>query len=179
MKMADGGFRPAYNAQFATDTASQVIVGVEVSNSGSDQGKMTPMLEQIQQRYEQRPQEYLVDGGFAGHAEIEKATGAGVKVYAPVMTPKKDTRDPHQPREGDSEAIAAWRQRMGTQEAKEIYKERAETSECVNALARNRGLRQFLVRGAQKVRTVLVWYALAHNLLRGVSLRAQAALATT
>ena len=138
------------------------------------------MLEQIHQRYEHTPQEYLVDGGFAGHAEIEKATlGGARRVYAPVMMPKKDTRDPHQPREGDSETIAAWRQRMGTQEAKEIYKERAETAECVNALARNRGLRQFLVRGTAKVRTVLVWYALAHNLMRGISLRAQAALAAT
>jgi len=34
MKMADGGFRPAYNIQYATDTDSQVIVGVDVSNQG-------------------------------------------------------------------------------------------------------------------------------------------------
>jgi len=39
------------------------------------------------------------------------------------------------------------RQRMGTPEAKEIYKERSSTAECVNAISRNRGLRQFLVRG--------------------------------
>jgi len=178
MKMADGGFRPAFNAQFATDTASQVIVGLDLTNHGSDQGKMTPMLDQLQNRYAGRPEEYLVDGGFAGHDEIEQATGSGVKVYAPVMASKKDTRDPHEPRAGDAAAIAAWRQRMGTEAAKAIYKERAATAECVNALARNRGLRQFLVRGTAKARTVLCWYALAHNLMRGVNLRAAVQAAT-
>ena len=40
MKMADGGFRPAYNVQFATDTKSTAIAGVSVDNIGSDMGKM-------------------------------------------------------------------------------------------------------------------------------------------
>lgn len=171
MKMADGGFRPAFNAQFATDTQTQVIVGVDISNSGSDQGKMTPMIEQIAGRYDRKPEEFLVDGGFAGHAEIEKATGAEVTVYAPVMKAKDDTRGPHEPRETDSKAIADWRRRMGTEQAKEIYKDRAATAECVNALARNRGLRQFLVRGLQKAKAILLWQALAHNLMRAFALR--------
>ena len=94
-------------------------------------------------------------------------------MYAPVQRPKKDDRDPHEPRPGDSEVIAEWRRRMGTAEAKEIYKERASTAECVNAIARNRGLRQFLVRGLAKVRAIALWFALAHNLMRAVVLRAE------
>lgn len=69
--------------------------------------------------------------------------------------------------------MAEWRQRMGTAAAKEIYKLRASTAECVNANARNRGLQQFRVRGVVKVRAVLLWYVLAHNLMRAVTLRAQ------
>src|SRR5947208_15806417 len=46
MKMADGGFRPAYNVQFSTDTQTQIIVGVDVVTQGSDQGQLPPMLEQ-------------------------------------------------------------------------------------------------------------------------------------
>jgi hypothetical protein len=42
MKMGDGGFRPAYNGQFATDTASQVVVGVEAVAVGTDMGQLTP-----------------------------------------------------------------------------------------------------------------------------------------
>jgi hypothetical protein len=181
MKMADGGFRPAHNVQFATDTASQVITGVDVVNTGSDQGQMPPMVQQHQERYGQAPAEILVDGGFAKKEDIEKLASpeVGTTVYAPVQKPKKEERDPHQPRPGDSTAVAQWRVRMGTPTAKEIYKERASTAECVNAISRNRGLRQFLVRGLKKVRTVALWFAIAHNLMRALTLRAQVAWATT
>ncbi len=175
MKMADGGFRPAYNVQFVTDTGSQVILGVEVTNQGSDQGQMSPMLAALAQRYGRLPGKYLVDGGFATHAEIEVVARASVEVYAPVMKPKNQTRDPHEPLDTDSPEVAAWRQRMGTSEAKEIYKDRAASVECVNAQARNRGLRQFLVRGREKVRAVALWYALAHNLMRAAQLQAATA----
>lgn len=176
MKMADGGFRPAHNVQLATDTASQVITGVAVINVGSDLGQMAPMVEQHQKRYGQAPKQMLVDGGFAKKEDIETVSqpAVGTTVYAPVQKAKKEGQDPHAPRAGDSEAVAAWRERMGTESAKEIYKERASTAECVNALARNRGLRQFLVRGLPKVRAVALWFALAHNLLRAVALGALA-----
>jgi hypothetical protein len=50
MKMADGGFRPAYNVPFTTATDSQIIVGVDVNNLGSDLGQLSPMLDQVEQR---------------------------------------------------------------------------------------------------------------------------------
>jgi IS5 family transposase len=179
MKMGDGGFRPAHNVEMATDTASQVITGVDVVNAGSDLGQMGPMVAQHKVRYARTPEEVLVDGGFAKKEDIElvSAAGNGATVYAPVQKPKNEDRDPHEPRPGDSDVIAAWRRRMGTEAAKAVYKERASTAECVNALARNRGLRQFLVRGLAKVRAVVLLYALAHNLLRAVALRRQAAAA--
>jgi len=175
MKMADGGYRPAYNVQLATDTESQIISGVDVSNSGGDQGKLAPMVEQHEERYGETPDEMLVDGGFVKKEDITQVSPPEGKttVYAPVMASKTDQRDPHTPREDDSPAVAEWRMRMATAEAKEIYKERAATAECVNAIARNRGLQQFRVRGSPKVRAVILWYVLAHNLMRAVALRAQ------
>jgi len=172
MKMGDGGFRPAYNGQFAVDTETQIVVGVDVSNSGSDQGQLVPMLEQLEERYGMVPPESLVDGGFAGLKDIEKASEMGSEVFAPVAKPKDETRDPHVPLPTDSPAVANWRQRMGTPEAKEIYKQRASTVECVNALARNRGLQRLLVRGLDKARAILLWFAIAHNLMRTLSLSA-------
>ena len=171
MKMADGGFRPAFNVQFGTDTRSQIIVGVDVINSGSDQGQAVPLVEQLKERYVRGPDEYLVDGGFSKHEDIEALESTGVKVYAPVQKPKDKTRDPHAPLANDTPGVAAWRRRMGTDEAKKIYKDRAATAECVNAIARNRGLRQFLVRGIEKAKTVVLWYVMAHNLMRGWWLR--------
>ncbi|HEV3261565.1 MAG TPA: IS5/IS1182 family transposase [Gemmataceae bacterium] len=174
LKMADGGFRPAYNFQFATATARQVIVGVEVTTSGSDQGQLAPMVEQVHERVGQRPQEALGDGGFASHADIEavSAPDQGCGVYAPVPEPKDPTRDRYTPVEGDSPAVAAWRVRMGTAPAQAISKDRAASAECVTALARNRGLRQLTVRGRLKAKAIALWYAIAHNLRRAVSLRA-------
>lgn len=175
MKMGDGGYRPAYNVQLATDTATQIISGVAVSNSGGDQGKMAPMVEQHVERYQQPPQEILVDGGFAKKEDITKVSPpeGGTTVYAPVQKSKKEEIDPHTPREGDSPAVAEWRKRMATEEAKEIYKQRASTAECVNAHARNRQLYQVRVRGRPKVLAVVLWYVLAHNLIRAAALRAQ------
>jgi transposase len=177
MKMGDGGFRPAFNVQLATATGSQIITGVDVTKSGGDQGQMAPMVEQHEERYEEKPKEMVVDGGFVKKADIDQVSPpqGGTTVYAPVMEPKDANRDPYTPRDDDSPAVAEWRQRMGTDEAKAIYRERAATAECVNALARNRGLQRFLVRGLRKVKAVVLWYALAHNLMRAVTLRAAAA----
>lgn len=174
MKMADGGFRPAYNVQFSTTTDSQIIVGVEVNNCGSDAGQLSPMLDQVEKRYQQCPAEWLADGGFASDADIEDAHRGGTIVYAPVRHPRNSSRDPYVPLPDDSEALAQWRQRMGSEAAKEIYKQRAATAECVNAIARGRGLTQFLVRGLNKVKAVVLWYALAHNLMRTAALTQQA-----
>lgn len=171
MKMGDGGFRPAYNVQFGTDTGSQVIVGVDVTNSGSDQGEAPPMVEQLLERYEREPEEMLVDGGFANHEDIEALEKKGVHVYTPVRQPKDKTKDPYAPRDSDGPGVKTWRERMRGDAAKAVYKERAATAECVNALARNRGLRQYGVRGIEKIFAVTLWYALAHNLMRAFKLR--------
>lgn len=82
MKMPDGGFRPAYNVQFATTTEGGVIVGVDVTNEGTDGGQLSPMLEQIEANFGQRPREMLVDGGFATVDAIDTAERNGTKVYA-------------------------------------------------------------------------------------------------
>jgi transposase len=173
MKMADGGYRPAYNLQFATDTGAQVIVGVDATNAGTDHGQLAPMVTQIADRHQQPPAATLADGGFVTKEDIA-AVSDRTTVYAPVPKPKDPTRDPHAPLPTDPPAIAAWRERMGTPEAQGLYKERAATAECVNAQARNRGLRQLGVRGLAKVRVIALWYAVAHNLARAIALGAVA-----
>jgi len=177
MKMADGGWRPAYNAQLATDTGSQVIVGLDVTSAGTDHGQLGPMVRQLRRRYGRAPGVWLADAGFQASAEIEEfsAPSCGTTLYLPVRHPLDRSRDPHLPLPSDSPAVAAWRIRMGTPAAKEIYKDRAATAECVNAIARNRGLQRFGVRGQDKARAVLLWFALAHNLMRTLALRETAA----
>jgi hypothetical protein len=166
MKMPNGGFQPAYNAQFATDTATRVIVGVGVTNVGNDYAEMSPMLEQIDARTGVLPRELLVDGGFVKFANIEEMAKLGVTIYAPPQKSKNVT-DPYQPKPADTPELAKWRQRMGTPEGKEIYKLRAATAETVNAdLKVHRALERLGVRTIPKVRCVIVWAAITYNVLR-------------
>ena len=66
--------------------------------------------------------------------------------------------------------------RMSSEDGKAVYRQRAK-AECVNADLRNRGFQRLLLRGRDKVRAVLLWFAVAHNLMRAVALRAAAAKA--
>lgn len=183
MKMGDGGFRPAFNVQLASTCEEQVIVGVAVSNAGSDMAQMAPMVQQVIERTGKMPGQWLVDGGFPAHEQIDAVhehTQGQTQVIAPVPEPRRKSgdedsppTDKHQRKDGDSEAVAQWRARMAGDEAQALYKQRAATAECVNALARNRGLQRVPVRGLRKVRAVAYLYALAHNLLRMVKIAPQ------
>jgi len=155
MTMADGGVRPAFNGQFMTATDSQVIVGVALTNAGTDLGQLQPMVEQLHRRYGQRPREVLADGGYVALREIRALAAVGCRVYAPPKAPRGQPRARDAQRRND-EATMEWRTRMTTEAGQEIYKERAATSECVNAAARNRGLQQLLVRGLRKGRAILL-----------------------
>lgn len=177
MQFSDGGYRPGYNVQFTTDTEAGITVGVDVTNSGSDQEQLPPMLDQLQERYDQTPSEAVVDGGFASLETIDAASQAGCTVYAPLKDEEKQQQagqDPYAKKKGDSEAVAAWRARMGREAAKAVYKLRCQTAEWVNAMARNRGLWFMPLRGRIKCRTVAVLYAITHNLMQALKLRAEA-----
>jgi len=174
MKFPDGGYQPGYNVQFATDTHSGVILGVEVTNAGNDGEELPPMLDQLGERYGQLPNEVLVDGGFATKDAIEQADQRGCTVYAPIRAEEKKRaagNDPYARKKGDSDAVAAWRSRMGTEAAKLIYRLRSQTAEWVNAQARNRGFWFTRVRGQPRCRTTALLFAIAHNLVVAQRLR--------
>lgn len=180
MKMADGGVWPAYNVQFATTTETLVIVGADVVNVGSDNGQLAPMADQLESRYGIRAAVHLADGGFSTLQDIQRLESLGTQVYAPVKDEERQRSkgvNPFARRKGDSDEIAAWRERMGTLEGQQIYRQRAATAEFPNAGCRNRGLRQLVVRGLRKVKAICLWHALAHNFQRTLALRAAAGLA--
>jgi len=165
LKMSTGEVRPAYNAELCIDTESRIIVGVNLVNE-VDQGQMKPMLETLHTHYGQYSYEHLTDGGFVTIMDMEAAYQKGVTVYAPLPKPRRKGQDPTKARQEDGPGMREWRERMTTEEAKQKYKIRAATIEWANALARNRGFRQMVVRGIHKVRSVLLWFALAHNLMQ-------------
>lgn len=165
MKMADGGFRPAYNVQVASAAGEQIVVAVEVTNTGSDRGLMRPMLKQLRALTGRLPKRHLADGGFTSAEDIEWAHGEGVDIYCPPTQSKHGT-DPYIPRRGDGAGVSAWRARMANEDGKAQYKLRS-ICECIHARWRNWDLRQLTVRGFEKVRAVALLYALTNNILQG------------
>jgi len=169
LKMPNGGFNPACNVQLATDTKSRAIVGVEVSYEGSDSaGLSQPMRAQVEQRSGGKVEQHLLDGGYLRIADIEQAHEQGVE----LLVPPKPARQPHrrgrelEPKPRDSEAVLAWKRRMASAEGKEIYRQRAATSETINADLRSyRGLTPLTVRGLAKAKCVALWCALAYNVM--------------
>jgi transposase len=165
MKMADGGFRPGYNVQVASVAGEQIVVGFDVTNAGSDRGLMRPMLDRLRARIGRLPGRHLVDGGFGSAEDIEWAHDQGVEVFCPPTQSKHGT-DPYLPRRGDGPGVLAWRARMASEAGQAQYKLRS-ICECIHARWRNWGLRQLTVRGIAKVRAVVLWHAIANNILQG------------
>ena len=169
MKMADGGFRPGYNVQYATAGSEmggpRTIVGVNVTNVGSDMGSLSPMVEQIEQRTGERPAVLLADGGHAKGCDIAKTRRMGVDVIVPpsetaktIEKLKTDGADPE---------VIAWRERMQTEEAKKLYRARAGLAELPNAHQKtHHGISQVLVRGISKVTCVILLNAIGSNILQ-------------
>src|SRR3954470_12861773 len=168
MKLADGGFRPAYNMQIVSAPKGQIVVAVDIDTTGSDRGLARPALERLGAAGT-RPLDYLVDGGFAKNDDIEWAHEGGIQLWCPPVHSKHGT-DPFAPRRDDKPGVADWRRRMASEAGKARYKQRAQ-AECPNAWARRMGLTRLYVRGKDKARAVLLWFALAHNMLRAFALR--------
>jgi transposase len=172
MKMGDGGFRPAYNVQYAVAGSAmggpRTIVGVNVTNLGSDMGSMAPMVEQIEERTGHRPAALLADGGHAKNDDVAATRRMGVDVIVPPAETAK-TIEKLKAEGADSEVIA-WRERMETDEAKKLYRARAGLVELANAHQKtHHGITQVLVRGAAKVTCVILLNAIGSNLLQHAS----------
>jgi transposase len=165
MKQPDGGFRPGYNTQLAAETEHGLIVGLEVTTTGADQPSLRPMLDQVQERTGHKPANWLADGGFFNRDTATKLDQEGVTLYCPPHTPKGD-RDPGEAMQTDTEEVAALRRRMASEAGQTVYRQRARWIEWVNAGFRHRDWQQVLVRGRTKVKILVKWQALTHNMIR-------------
>lgn len=168
MKMPNGGFNPAVNMQFAIDTESRAVVGVDVVAQGTDHHLAEPMRQQVERRTGQKVQEHLIDGGYLVKDEVERAAAEGVTLFVPPKPPrnKENRGSEYDPMPGESQTLTDWRSRMGSEPGQEIYRQRAATSETVNAdLKAHRGLDRLRVRGLKKAKCVALWMALAYNLM--------------
>jgi hypothetical protein len=97
---------------------------------------------------------------------IDELTTRGTQPVLPSPSSRNAETDPLKPKPTDTLAQAHWRAFMASDFAKALYIQRGATVECANAQLRRRGLSRFHVCGLLKARAVLLWHALAHNLMR-------------
>lgn len=173
MKMADGGFRPGLNVQMATAGSElggrRTVVGVCVNNVGSDMSAVTPMLDQIERRTGQLPKTLLADANHGNHAAIIDADARGVNV---IIAVSKRTRESTS-NANLHPAVVAWKERMKTNDAKDLYRTRAGLCEWSNAQATGRfHFRQLLVRGVAKATSVALLIAITTNLTQHLAMLA-------
>lgn len=167
--MGDGGFRLAYNVQFATGLDSRVIFGVDVVNS-LDPGTAPRLMAQVHSRLTKlnmlAPKNWIGDGAYSGKDDLNAAAELfpNCRYYAPPQGCDAEKAKKH--RKKDSEAIKKWRDMIDTPETKEIYKKRCSTAEFSNAQVKNFGFREFLVRGIIKAKGMALLHAFAQNVSR-------------
>lgn len=245
MKQSNGGFSPSYNVQISTDAANGVIVGVEVTQAGSDYGQLVPAVECIKKNMDQVPAQMVVDGGFVSRENILAMAEKEVDLIAPIpdgssqsagqmdrrgvdpafrpdafrycvdadtfTCPGKKTlafestearpgvlihtyRAKYTDCEGcplrqkccpqnaakgrsivrsvNTPIVAAFIDKMQTDQAKQIYKQRGQVAEFPNAWIKEKiGLRQFRVRGRTKAWIESAWACLTYNIQLWIRLR--------
>jgi transposase len=178
MKMANGGFNPAYNAQFCTDTQSNLIVGVQLSQQGNDTGLASPMLTEVQTNYGLMPAEAVLDSSYFSQDEIVTLCELGCTPYVAIPDKGTTPESRYQPKKNDPPQVADCRLRMGTPAGQEMLTIRGAVAELVHAVLDQCNLARVQVRGLKKVRTLLLWFTLVHNWMRERLLRQKLAQAS-
>ena len=168
MKMGDGGFRIAYNLQFATGVKSRAIYGVSVVNS-YDQGTMTPMISQVMHRLSylnfKAPEHWLADAAYSYKNELNAAYALYPDLKI-VAAPSQELEVAKKIKRTDSEAVKRWRRSIGTEKFKEIYAQRCSTAEFSNMQTKAKRLGELLIRGIPKVTSMCLLHAIAFNMMR-------------
>jgi transposase len=245
MKQSDGGWAPSYNVQISTDAAAGIIVGVAVSQSGSDYEQLVPAVERVEDHFGQMPAQVVADGGFTSRPNIMDLDQRGVDFIGsrgdgaaqsagqldrrgvdPAFRPEAFSYDaasnsytcpggkilnyeskeqrpgrtnyqyranasdcqacplkaqccPQNAAKGrmivrgvDHPVVVAFNEKMQTEAAKQIYKQRGAVAEFPHAWIKDKlGLRQFCLRGLIKVGMEALWACLTYNIQQWIRLR--------
>jgi hypothetical protein len=163
MKSKDG-FVQAYNAQAAVDAGAQIIVAHELTQCGSDQGQLVPLVEAIVSNLGRKPAQASADSGYCSEANLEALDTRSIDGYVAPGRAKHPTA-------ANGKVGGPLTQRM----RKKIddggfetpYRLRKQVVEPVfGQIKQARGFRQFLLRGVEKVRAEWAMICTVHNLLK-------------
>lgn len=158
------GYIQGWNAQAAVDGQTQIIVAHGLTPSMSDHGQLVGLIDAIEANLGAKPKEASADSGYLSEANLAALGERGIKAYIATGRAKhpdeikRKTGGPLTRAMRDKLKRAGWRSR---------YRLRKQIVEPVfGQIKQERGFRQFLLRGVEKVRAEWALICTAHNLVK-------------
>lgn len=171
MKNADKAFIQAYNAQACVDAETGIIVAADLSNQAADAPLLPAAIEQVEENTGRTPKEVSADAGYYSADNLAYLAARGIEAYIPPGKIKhNEWRELKPPRGRMPQDISLrdlmWR-KLRTKHGRERYKLRQTSVEPAFGIIKEVfGLRQFLLRGLEKVRSIWRFTCGVHNLMK-------------
>jgi hypothetical protein len=167
MKMNHGGFDQAYNCQAAVDSEAQVIVACDATAQSNDKKQLEPLVKQIETNLGALPKKASADSGYYSEDNVKAIRALGIDDYIcpdrlkhGEVAPKVRGRPPKA-----LSFIDRVRRKLWTKAGRATYTLRKQIVEPVFGQMKGaRGLRQFSLRGVEKVRGEWSLWCTGHNL---------------
>lgn len=183
MKQANKGFDYSYNAQAVVDAEGQIIVAVEVTNAANDKEQAVPMakaaLENLKAAGIEPPKAAdgqptaipnTADAGYFSEKAVGELETMGIDPYIAIGRQRHhETPVATEPAASSTQASAKekMKEKLGTAAGKAVYAARKQIVEPVFGMIKSaRGIREFLLRGLEKVSGEWQLICLTHNLLK-------------
>jgi transposase len=172
--MRDGAtksFEQCYNAQAAVDSHSQIIVSTNVTQEANDKKQLEPLLEKLKINTDgQKPQSGSADYGYYSEENVKYCEDEEIDAYISTNRQKHGSKAEPAPCgriPGNATTKERMTRKLRTIRGRCTYSKRKEIVEPVfGQIKQERGFRQFLLRGLEKVSGEWDLICLTHNLLK-------------
>jgi transposase len=171
MLSSDKAFIQAYNCQAAVDAESQIIVAADITNQAADSPHLMSMVNKIVETTGLMPTELSADAGYWNEENIEELMRKHIGVFIPPEKIRHSEWKQATALKGripDNITLKdRMRRKLRTKRGKERYGLRMTSVEPVfGQIKECRNLRQFLLRGLEKIRSLWNLECAVHNLLK-------------
>jgi len=171
MPDSNKAFIQGYSAQLAVDAEQQVIIATNVVQATNDKQQLVPMVEASVDSFDEVPAVFSADAGYWSDANMEQLEAYGIEaVVAPEKIGHREWREAQPPRGRIPAGLTRkerMRRKLRTKRGRAEYDKRKVTAEPVCGQLKDvQGIRQFLLRGLDKVQGEWLLACTGHNLLK-------------
>ena len=165
MKTGNDGFQQCYNAQTVVDGEHQLIVATHVGPEATDQGRLLPLLDEVDETFGSTPEVVLADAGYCNEADLVELEERGIDGHVALGREGKGWAFAVDP--ATRPATHRMGHKLATPEGRTQYAQRKWLSEAPNGWIKEvLGFRRFSFRGLAKVRGEWDLVCLALNVKR-------------